>query len=256
MADARRGIPIALIRRGLLVALVVFVAVVVGLYVLGRMGKPEPSPIAGQLEDEKRGAWWAERQQVVLREGSRVPHVSVRRETALYGREGELETLRQAWCQARDGEGRTILLEGEAGIGKTRLVDAFLDGLGGEDAHVLYGSYPPSGGLGGLSDAVLGHFESENLEAAIAPHLAATATLAVARSRDRRCSASKSIVSLVPPEMHRSRGCRVSQVGDRVVATVWRAAPGDQRRRAGGSLLAREHSGDVLEHGGELPPVR
>jgi len=129
------------------------------------------------LEDEKRGAWWAERQLVVLREGSRIPRVSVRRETALYGRATELKTLRQIWRQARDGEGNTILVEGEAGVGKTRLVDAFLDGLGDEGAHVLYGSYPPSGGLGGLSDALLGHFDSENLEAAIAPHLAATPSL-------------------------------------------------------------------------------
>ena len=35
--------------------LVVFVGVVIGLYVLGRMGRPDQSPRAGDLEQEKRG---------------------------------------------------------------------------------------------------------------------------------------------------------------------------------------------------------
>jgi DNA-binding SARP family transcriptional activator/tetratricopeptide (TPR) repeat protein len=40
----------------------------------------------------------------------------------LYGRAGELRTLMAAWTAARAGHGRVVLITGEAGIGKTRLV--------------------------------------------------------------------------------------------------------------------------------------
>src|SRR5690349_8694933 len=40
----------------------------------------------------------------------------------LYGRAAELRTLMTAWAAARAGHGRVVLITGEAGIGKTRLV--------------------------------------------------------------------------------------------------------------------------------------
>ena len=40
----------------------------------------------------------------------------------LYGRAAELRTLMAAWSAARAGQGRVVLITGEAGIGKTRLV--------------------------------------------------------------------------------------------------------------------------------------
>jgi DNA-binding SARP family transcriptional activator/tetratricopeptide (TPR) repeat protein len=40
----------------------------------------------------------------------------------LYGRAGELRALMAAWAAARAGHGRVVLITGEAGIGKTRLV--------------------------------------------------------------------------------------------------------------------------------------
>ena len=40
----------------------------------------------------------------------------------LYGRAAELRTLMAAWTAARAGQGRVVLITGEAGIGKTRLV--------------------------------------------------------------------------------------------------------------------------------------
>jgi class 3 adenylate cyclase/tetratricopeptide (TPR) repeat protein len=52
--------------------------------------------------------------------------------TPLIGREEELELLRRRWCQAEEGEGRILLLIGEAGIGKSRLTRALLDGLASE----------------------------------------------------------------------------------------------------------------------------
>jgi class 3 adenylate cyclase len=42
--------------------------------------------------------------------------------TPLVGREPEVALLRQRWAQVRDGMGQVVLLSGEAGIGKSRLV--------------------------------------------------------------------------------------------------------------------------------------
>jgi DNA-binding CsgD family transcriptional regulator/tetratricopeptide (TPR) repeat protein len=44
----------------------------------------------------------------------------------ILGREGELKVLRGAVDEARSGRGRIVLIEGEAGIGKTSLVEACL----------------------------------------------------------------------------------------------------------------------------------
>jgi tetratricopeptide (TPR) repeat protein len=103
--------------------------------------------------------------------------VTVRRDTDLHGRESEIALLRAAWEQAKQGHGNTILIEGEAGIGKTRLVDVLMRGLETEDAHFLYGSYPPTGGLGGLSESILGKFGEAGLEESLAPYLTVTPSL-------------------------------------------------------------------------------
>jgi class 3 adenylate cyclase/tetratricopeptide (TPR) repeat protein len=57
--------------------------------------------------------------------------------TPLVGRVAELEMLRQRWNQARDSEMRSVLLIGEAGIGKSRLVRAFRDVLRGESHQTI-----------------------------------------------------------------------------------------------------------------------
>ena len=55
--------------------------------------------------------------------------------------------LRALYGKAKEGDGRVVLVEGEAGVGKTRLVDEFVGRLReeGEDLHFLFGSYPPGG---------------------------------------------------------------------------------------------------------------
>jgi class 3 adenylate cyclase/predicted ATPase len=52
--------------------------------------------------------------------------------TALVGREEELELLLRRWARATTGEGQVVLLSGEAGIGKSRLSAALMDGLTAE----------------------------------------------------------------------------------------------------------------------------
>jgi tetratricopeptide (TPR) repeat protein len=133
--------------------------------------------LRGVMEQGERSAWWAERERDLMRSRGPLPVVPVRRETELYGRESELGILCGALQRARQGEGNTVLFEGEAGIGKTRLVDAFLKELNGDDVHVLYGSYSPSGGQSGISDSITDHFGLARLEEALGPYLTVTPSL-------------------------------------------------------------------------------
>ncbi|MCH7541039.1 MAG: AAA family ATPase, partial [Proteobacteria bacterium] len=59
--------------------------------------------------------------------------------TPLVGREEEIGLLMKRWNQAGDGEGQAVLLSGEAGVGKSRIVRGFRESVGGE-AHnrILY----------------------------------------------------------------------------------------------------------------------
>ncbi len=52
--------------------------------------------------------------------------------TPLVGREEEVALLLRAWRQARDGEGRVVLIGGEPGIGKSRLVQGLRERIAGE----------------------------------------------------------------------------------------------------------------------------
>jgi class 3 adenylate cyclase/predicted ATPase/tRNA A37 threonylcarbamoyladenosine biosynthesis protein TsaE len=52
--------------------------------------------------------------------------------TALVGREEEFDRLLSHWTEAKKGDGQVVLLSGEAGIGKSRLTAALLDGLASE----------------------------------------------------------------------------------------------------------------------------
>jgi class 3 adenylate cyclase len=54
--------------------------------------------------------------------------------TPLVGREEELGLLRRRWEQAKAGEGQAVLLSGEPGIGKSRLVQTLKEHAGAEGA--------------------------------------------------------------------------------------------------------------------------
>jgi DNA-binding CsgD family transcriptional regulator/tetratricopeptide (TPR) repeat protein len=74
----------------------------------------------------------------------------------LLEREQQLATLQTYADDARGGDGRLVLLSGEAGIGKSSLVEAFVEGLdAGDDTRVAWsacdGAFTPSA-LGPLQD--------------------------------------------------------------------------------------------------------
>jgi tetratricopeptide (TPR) repeat protein len=107
---------------------------------------PSAAALLRILEEGEGGDWWAARARAV-RTATRRPlrRPRIPRETVLIGREDEILRLRAAYDRAKAGEGQIVLVEGEAGIGKTRLCDEFVAGLAaeGEEIHYLFGAYLP-----------------------------------------------------------------------------------------------------------------
>lgn len=56
-------------------------------------------------------------------------HRGMRMSTPFVGRDGELDALRKRWALSASGTGQLVLLTGEAGIGKSRLVSEFRQGI-------------------------------------------------------------------------------------------------------------------------------
>jgi tetratricopeptide (TPR) repeat protein len=138
---------------------------------------PSAEAVRRALEEGEDSRWWFERERLRARAEPKLPGIPVVRETALIGRDPELADLRAVWRRTRAGEGQVVLVEGEAGIGKTRLVADLVADLGEDPAHVLYGSYPPAGGRGGLSEAILAKFGTHDLAGALRAHLPDTPVL-------------------------------------------------------------------------------
>ena len=53
--------------------------------------------------------------------------------SALVGRQEEIGLLQGRWRQAKSGEGQVVMLSGEAGVGKSRIVEAFMRSVEDED---------------------------------------------------------------------------------------------------------------------------
>ena len=82
----------------------------------------------------------------LMRQDRDVPAVTG---AALVGRESEWRRLARCWAEAEGGRAHLILVSGEPGIGKTRLVEDFAAWCGHHGATVASGrSYPNEGELG------------------------------------------------------------------------------------------------------------
>lgn len=129
------------------------------------------------LSDGEGSAWWTDRRSRLPESTALITRPAVRREGTLRGRDGALEVLEDAWCAAKDGSGRIVVVRGESGLGKSRLLDAFADRLEQESVRMLYGSYPPSGGRGGLAESLLEALGEADLESRLAEYLSDTPDL-------------------------------------------------------------------------------
>ena len=63
---------------------------------------------------------------------SRLDIATTRGLTPLVGRESEVTLLLERWAHAKEGQGQVVLLSGEAGIGKSRLVQVLKEHVAGE----------------------------------------------------------------------------------------------------------------------------
>jgi class 3 adenylate cyclase len=83
---------------------------------------------------ELRGVSTPVRLHEVLGESSARHHLEAAsaRLTPLVGRDHEVELLLERWQQAKEGHGQVVLLSGEAGIGKSRLIRALQERLADE----------------------------------------------------------------------------------------------------------------------------
>jgi DNA-binding SARP family transcriptional activator len=89
----------------------------------------------------------AELHLAVLREADPAPETTAPATPSrqvLVGREPELAAAEHAWAAAGAGGGHLLVIEGEAGIGKTRLLDALADLAGGTGGVVLRGRCHPA----------------------------------------------------------------------------------------------------------------
>ena len=55
--------------------------------------------------------------------------------TGFFGREDELAQIQRRWAKSRSGQGQFVLVSGEPGIGKTRLIDEFSASLAPDDHY-------------------------------------------------------------------------------------------------------------------------
>jgi Protein kinase domain/AAA ATPase domain len=131
--------------------------------------------LAETLEQSEASAWWREVAASRGLSGTRRPQIPVTRVLPMTGRDEPLHRLQQAVDRARAGHGGLVLVEGEAGSGKSRLIAELVASLEAEPVHVLYGSSPPGGvgpGIDALASAVVQHFGSVHLAQGIARQVA------------------------------------------------------------------------------------
>jgi serine/threonine protein kinase/tetratricopeptide (TPR) repeat protein len=135
------------------------------------------------LADGEQSVWWQRRADALRTETKQpIRRIRIPRETSVHGRDTEIATMRRLYDEAKAGAGRVLLVEGEAGIGKTRLVDEFVARLrrDGEDVDFLFGGYPPGGAAtaaGAFAEAFREHLGPEDVESRLATVLDRAAAL-------------------------------------------------------------------------------
>jgi len=136
---------------------------------------PSAQALQRVLEEGEKGAWWSEGRGRTRTEQR--PRVPVRADAALRGRAEDVAQLELAWREAREGHGRVVVLMGEEGLGKSRLVHEFLDAHGSDDIEVLYGAYRAERHGGALRDALALRFAGPTARERLGSYLPETPDL-------------------------------------------------------------------------------
>jgi tetratricopeptide (TPR) repeat protein len=139
----------------------------------------DAATLVAVLDAGEKSEWWKTRAKAIRADTKRpLRRIRIPRETAVYGRENELSKLRAMFDKAKSGDGLVVVVEGEAGIGKSRVVDEFVGRLqrDGEDINFLFGSYPP-GGAATAAGAFSTAFREQFGEAGSAAYLTQTPIL-------------------------------------------------------------------------------
>jgi tetratricopeptide (TPR) repeat protein len=137
---------------------------------------PSASTLVETLAEGEASRWWRSRARRGAPPARPPRRISIRRDTRLHGRGEELRRLETAFEEVETGRGRVLLLTGEAGVGKTRLVDELVGRLLAEsrDLAFLFGAYPPGGAAtatGAFCTAFREHLGDEGLEEVVRSHL-------------------------------------------------------------------------------------
>ncbi|MHC4956203.1 MAG: serine/threonine-protein kinase [Planctomycetota bacterium] len=122
------------------------------------------------LEQGEASDWWNERSSATPPR----PPIPVERTTGIHGRATELAALGDAWCEAAIGSGRVVLLAGDEGAGKTRVVAEFVDALDRGGVEILYGGFSPLEDYAGLVDGFRARFAGPAAGSSLPEHLSGT----------------------------------------------------------------------------------
>jgi transcriptional regulator with AAA-type ATPase domain/tetratricopeptide (TPR) repeat protein len=118
---------------------------------------------------------------------------AVRRQTPMIGRDDELSLLAARWRAAQDGRGQIVLLVGEAGLGKSRLLWEFRTSDHLRDGHVLEVQANPPGQVtsyGPFLELFRQYFQVEPDDAATTLRDKVTGKLAVLAPEASECAAA------------------------------------------------------------------
>ncbi len=137
------------------------------------------------LERGEDSAWWTSAGRTAWSaSGERLAHrMPVPRETRVVGRETELRELRRLFDLAAEGERHTVFLEGEAGVGKSRLLDEFAASLAEENVafHFLFGAAAQTGTgrpMHSFAEALLSALDANDVAGSLGKLLPAEAPVA------------------------------------------------------------------------------